>query len=338
MMRRYGYIFLALVMLVALSLPDRAAIQLRSASVAMITPSWRHVSNIKELFLNMTTVWPTGGYHTPPQITKELEMIRLENYQLKSQIELLKAELNLEKIVAGQIHQLTLMTDMDAYAQRRKEEIFRQLELYSHAITARIIFRESDAWKSSVWVNVGEETNQRLQIRLIEKNSPVVIGTTVVGLVDYVGQHRSRVRFITDSALNPSVRVVRGTEKALYMGKGQTQGMRYPLWRARGTVLRGVGFNYDFEDVEGPSRDLRTGKASSLKGDTLPIVQAGDTVVTTGMDGLFPAGLRIGTISKVHPLKEGSSSYEADIQSLIENFENIVFLTILPSLSEPGSD
>ena len=338
MIRRYGYIFLALVLLTALSISDRAATKMRSAAIASVTPSWRHVSNVKELFLNITTVWPTGGYHTPPQVEKELEMIRLENYQLKSQLELLKAELNLEKIIGGQVGQLMQMTDVDAYAQRRKEEIFRQLELYSHAITARIIFRENGPWKSSVWVNVGEETNERLQTRLVEKNSPVVLGTTVIGLVDYVGKHRSRVRFITDRALAPSVRVVRGDEKSIYLAKGEVLGMRYPLWRSRGTVLRGQGFNYDFDDVEGPSRDLRTGKTTSSTNNALPLIQAGDSVITTGMDGLFPAGLRIGTISKVYPLKEGSSSYEADIKSFVDEFENLVFLTILPALSDPSEE
>jgi rod shape-determining protein MreC len=328
MIRRYGYIFLALLLLVVLSIPDNVATHLRSAAIASITPSWRHVTNVKEFFLNITTVWPTGGYHTPPHVVKELEMIRLENYQLKSQLELLKAELNLEKVIGEEVKQLMQMTEMDAYAQRRKEEIFRQLELYSHAITARIIFQENGSWKSSVWVNVGEETNRRLNTRLVQKNSPVVLGTTVIGLVDYVGEQRSRVRFITDRAINPSVRVIRGDGKAVYLAKGEVQGMRYPLWRSRGTVLRGLGFNYDFEDVEGPSRSLRAKK------DETPLIQSGDTVITTGMDGLFPAGLRVGVVSKVYSLKEGSCSYEADIQSFVEEFENLVFLTVLPALSD----
>ncbi len=334
MIRRYGYIFLALLMLIVLSIPHNAATNLRSAAVATLAPSWRHLSTIKEIFLNITTVWPSGGYHTPPHITKELEMARLENYQLKSQLELLKAELNLEKIIGDQAHLLSQLTDVDAYTHRRKEEVFRQLELYSHAITARIIFRENGSWKSSVWVNVGEETNERLKTQLIEKNSPVVIGTTLVGLVDYVGKHRSRVRFLTDRALNPSVRVIRGDEKATYLAKGELQGMRYPLWRDRGTVLRGLGFNYDFDDVEGPARDLRTGKITSTRTGAMPLIQQGDVVITTGMDGLFPAGLRVGVISKVYPLKEGSSSYEADIQSPIEEFDDLAFLTILPALSD----
>ncbi len=334
MIRRYGYIFLALSLLVILSLPEKATNPLRSAAVAGVTPSWRYFSLLKELCVHILTVWPSGGYHTPPQVAKELEMLKLENYQLKSQLELLKAELHLEKVIGERADLLMQMTEADAYALRRKEEVFRQLELYSHAITARVIFRETGAWKSSVWVNVGEATNRRLKTRIVEKNSPVVLGTNVLGLIDYVGEHRSRVRFITDQALTLSVRIVRGEGRGLYLAKGETQGTRYPLWRSRGTVLRGLGFNYDFEDAEGPSRDLRTGKAASSSPEAIALIQAGDAVLTTGMDGLFPAGLQMGTVSKVYPLQEGGCSYEADIQAAHNNFEKISFLTILPALSE----
>lgn len=379
-MRRYGYLILAALLLSVLSIPDHFANRMRSASIGLVAPSWRHFGNLKEMFLKITTVWPSGGYHTPPHVVKELEMIRLENYQLKLQLDLLKAELKLDKMISDQVDQLMRNSDQSEYAQRRKEEIFRQLELYSHAITARVIFRESTAWKSSVWVNVGESTNRRLKIRLIEKNSPVVLGTTVVGLVDHVGENRSRIRLLTDRALTPSVRVIRGNEqkqiafrevekvvrllssyeggviaeklkpllhhleqgmtlqeKNLYLAKGESQGMRYPIWRSRGTVLHGQGFNYDFEDREGPSRDLRTGRSSSSHEEAVPLIQAGDVVITTGMDGLFPAGLRVGTISKVYPLKEGACAYEADIQSLVEEFDNLLFVTILPSLSDADS-
>lgn len=379
-MRRYGYLILATALLTILSLPDRFTNQIRSASVGLIAPSWRHFGNLKEMFLKITTVWPSGGYHTPPQVVKELEMLRLENYQLKLQLEQLEAELKLDRTIGQQADQLMKSSEQDEYAQRRKEEIFRQLELYSHAITARVIFRESSAWKSSVWVNVGESTNRRLKTRLIEKNSPVVLGTTVVGLVDHVGEHRSRIRLLTDRTLTPSVRAIRGNEqkqialrevekviqllstyeggviaeklkpllhhleegitaqeKTLYLAKGEIQGMRYPIWRSRGAVLHGQGFNYDFEDLEGPSRDLRTGRSSSSLKEAPPLIQVGDIVITTGMDGLFPAGLQVGTISKVYPLREGSCAYEADILSLVDEFDHLVFVTILPSLADPES-
>jgi cell shape-determining protein MreC len=326
MIRRYGYFVLAFALLIVLSASDSLANTMRSAAVGTASPSWRHLSNFKDIFIKITTIWPSGGYHTPPQIAKELEMLRLENHQLHSQVKLLKAELKLDLLVKEQENLLMQNKESDPYAKRRKEELFRQLELYAHAITARVIFRENTAWKSCIWVNVGEETNQRLQTRLIEKNSPVVLGKTVVGLVDYVGEKRSKIRLLTDRAVTPSVRIVRLREEQrrnVYLAKGQTRGASSPLWRSYGITLQGVGFNYDFEDVEGLRRPLSE-----------PLIQEGDLVMTTGMDGLFPAALHIGKVSKVYPLKEGSSSYEADICSFVETFDDLEFVTILPALSD----
>ncbi len=41
----------------------------------------------------------------------------------------------------------------------------------------------------------------------------------------------------------------------------------------RDLVLRGVGFNYDYADDEGPSRDLRTGEALGGKRKSTQIVK-----------------------------------------------------------------
>lgn len=328
MIKRYGYFVLAFALLLVLSASDSLANKMRSASVAAVSPTWRNVGYAKGLFLKITTILPSGGYHTPPQVEKELEMLRLENHQLQAQLKLLKAELKLDFLIKQQESQLGQDQENNAYTTRRKEELFRQLELYSHAITARVIFRENSSWRSSVWVNVGESTNRRLQTQLIEKNSPVVLGTAIVGIVDYVGEERSKIRLLTDRAVIPSVRVVRaGGEKGknLYLAKGETQGVRSPLWRSCGVILQGIGFNYDFEDGEGASRPLLN------KG--ISLIQEGDLVITTGMDGLFPAGLHIGRICKVYPLKEGASSYEADIHAFVENFDDLEFVTILPALS-----
>ncbi len=133
----------------------------------------------------------------------------------------------------------------------------------------------------------------------------MLLGTSIVGIVEYVGDHQSRVRLITDSRLTPSVRVSRGGEQNryilenlealafalelredlfaspeekgqmarqlynlkkmliqqtgdIYLAKGELHGTSRPLWRSRSQVLRGIGFNYDFADSEGPARDLRS--------------------------------------------------------------------------------
>ena len=92
-------------------------------------------------------------------------------------------------------------------------------------------------------------------------------------------------------------------------------------------ILKGIGFNYDFSDEAGPSRDLRTGKSPMGK-NTLPLLQIGDLLVTTGFDGVFPAGLHVARIQKIFPLKEGDYYYELEAKSTVDRLDdlNIVFV------------
>lgn len=99
-----------------------------------------------------------------------------------------------------------------------------------------------------------------------------------------------------------------------HLAKGILQGGSSPIWRSVNQTLRGIGFNYDFPDDEGPARDLRTGTAQDDDPafPSVPIIQVGDLLVTTGMDGIFPPGLRAAEVTKVMPLKEGAYTYEIE--------------------------
>jgi cell shape-determining protein MreC len=362
--KRFTYIFIALFILCQLSLPVSSTDRLRSAMVASLSPSWRFLSFAKEGLFKLAAIWPAGGYYTSPKVQKEIEVLKLENHNLRCQLEILKAQVDLEKIVGEEAELLKRFVRNDEYAKRRKAEIFRLIELYAPSMTGKVVFREAASWSSSFWINLGEKTNRALGKTAIAKNSPVVLGTSVLGVVEYVGSSCSRVRLITDASIVPSVRVLRGSQQKqmiaeearkllkmiercedlsqelpvkkalhqlahlnppeddLYLAKGEIRGIRGPFFRSRHALLRGIGFNNDYEDEEGPGRDLRAGK----------IVKPGDVLVTTGMDGVFPAGLRVGQISKVYPLREGASSYELDAHPLIENFDAVSFVTVLPPL------
>ncbi len=334
-------------------------------SVAALSPSWMGLSSAKEGAFKVAAIWLSSG---SPEMKNELEGLKLENHNLLTQVELLKAQVDLEKLVGEEAELLKRFVKDDAYAKRRKAEIFRLIDLYTPAIIGKVIFRETASWSSSFWINLGEKTNQDLGKTVIAKNSPVVAGTSLLGIIEYVGEHRSRVRLITDASIVPSVRVLRGsqqkqviaqqTKKLLemlsgceessqtlkkelqdfyqklnpsgvnsYLAKGELRGMRSPLFRSRHALLQGVGFNYDFDDDEGPAKDLKS-----------PLVHKGDILVTTGMDGIFPAGLRTGQVIKVFPLKEGASAYELDALSLIENFDDILYVTVLPPLNLDFTD
>ncbi|MBS0649313.1 MAG: hypothetical protein JSS10_08845 [Verrucomicrobia bacterium] len=372
--KRYTYIFIALFILCQLSLPSSASDRLRSISVAALSPSWHFFSHLKERCLKLAAILPSGG--ASPHVQREIDSMRLENYNLRNQLELLKAQVDLEKLAVEEAELLKYFAQDQAYAKRRKAEIFRLVDLYAPALVGKVIFRESGSWNSSFWINLGETTNQALGKTLIAKNSPVVLGTSVLGIVEYVGKHRSRVRLITDSSIVPSVRVLRGNEQkrvmeeharklleliegceeipkdqplrkelsqmvknlhrgkeSFYLAKGEMRGMRSPLFRSRQVLLQGVGFNCDFEDEESPSRDLRSGKLiDAASSPEMALVKIGDILITTGMDGIFPAGLRVGQVTKVYPLREGSSSYELDALPLMGNFDHLSYVSVLPPL------
>ena len=55
-------------------------------------------------------------------------------------------------------------------------------------------------------------------------------------------------------------------------------------------------------------------------------------LLTTGLDGVFPAGYRVASVSKVHLLKEGASSYEIEASAAAGNFDEIKRVVIVPPI------
>ena len=226
---------------------------------------------------------------------------------------------------------------------------------------AQAIYRDPSSWSSSLWINVGEEDNRIMGRTVIAKNSPVVAGVALIGVVDYVGKKQSRVRLITDSGLCPSVRAVRGAaqkreiaslasalierldasfdgmnpsalldqlealKKNLvagwdenYLAKGELHGSSSPFWRSRRPLLKGIGFNFDYADEEGSKRN------------EIPILKEGDTLVTTGLDGVFPPDLLVGRVAKVYPVKAGGYAHEIEARPAAPHFNDLETLFVLP--------
>ena len=122
-----------------------------------------------------------------------------------------------------------------------------------------------------------------------------------------------------------------------YLAKGELHGSSAPLWRSRLQTLKGVGFNYDYADQEGGARDLRTGECLDKQAGVMQeaLLQEGDLLVTTGMDGIFPEGFHVALVEKVAPLEEGAIAYHLEAKSLILNFDEIRKVTILAPLRSP---
>jgi rod shape-determining protein MreC len=111
------------------------------------------------------------------------------------------------------------------------------------------------------------------------------------------------------------------------LAKGELQGAEYP---SSPSVLRGVGFNYDFEDEEGPARDLRNGQRS-IQDQKILLIKPGDELETSGLDGIFPRGLRVAMVETVFPLEEGAISYRILAKIESSEFPNFEYLSVLPT-------
>ncbi len=245
------------------------------------------------------------------------------------------------------------------------------------AVEAKVIYRSPSLWRSSLWIDQGEGR--------VALNSPVIKGSSLVGVVDYVGKKQSRVRLITDSGLSPSVRVSRGAdqyrklvedadqllldlkwfskeehdglnEKAIellselkrtygageerhLLAKGEIRGSSQPLWKRGGQLLKGVGFNLDAGDEKSPARDLRSGEPLSENNkERVPIIAQHDLLVTSGLDGIFPAGLFVAVVTKIDLLQEGDFFYKLEARPTVGNLDEITTLEVLPPLGYDALD
>ena len=279
----------------------------------------------------------------------ELSRLQVENQSLRTQLDHVYDWLLFDQQVKGE------------FSQNRSSHLRELLSQQLSSLPAHVIYRDPSSWSSTIWVNVGEESNEAIGQTLIGKNSPVLADGALVGVVDYVGRKQARIRLITDSGLSPSVRVCRGgtqnrelahriqallnqLEKRSelaplvlqlqklkeesgpwedgYLAKGEVHGSSAPFWRSRSPMLKGIGFNFDYPDKEGFSQ----------KG--APILKEGDLLVTSGLDGVFPAGLRVGTVTGIDPLQEGGYAYDIQVRPAVTHLNDLQTVFILPPQRE----
>lgn len=372
----WSYFIIFFAILGIMSLPKYTTESLQGATIATFAPIWNSL-----LAVRSNTNKPSS---TQADSSQELQKLQIENTLLREEI------LNLKNIMQHELDLLAQMQELlnekdtplstKALRERHRTELLRLLQIQLQAIPAQVVFRSPSTWNSTLWINVGSETNTSLGTQTIAKNSPVLIGKAVIGVIDFVGRYQSRVRLITDSRLTPSVRAARGDAKTLlkkekmrdiikilyaegnafddpqqqdaliemiesttqklfsdsapttFLAKGEIHGSSKPLWRTQRNELHGIGFNYDFGDASGPPRDLRTGKvikSTAALPDT-PIIQSGDVLLTTGLDGIFPPGLPVAEVTYVHPLKEGDYYYEIDAQPIAGNMDDMTLVFVIP--------
>jgi rod shape-determining protein MreC len=247
------------------------------------------------------------------------------------------------------------------------------LRCCSEFITVKVLYHQSSAWHHFLWIDQGSENNQApfpLTLNCPAVIGDVVVGvvdyvgkqSSRIRLISDQALHPA-VRVVREhpdlSLLAPSIiiiqKAIRQQENLLpkkelsstllklldclyaslpstsssRLAKGELQGAISP---STPNIFRGVGFNYNFTDSEGEARDLRTGQknASDAK---LPLLLRGDLLETSGLDGVFPKGLKIARITQITPLTEGAASYTITAESLLPQFPDFEYICLLPALN-----
>lgn len=192
------------------------------------------------------------------------------------------------------------------------------------ALRARVIARDPGSWTQAAWIDVGR--NNTPEGSPLQRNSPVVLGQTLIGMVEYVGRSQSLVRLLSDPHCCPSLEIV-GRERdgiadaasrlALLLSRAEGEGnsqalqMLESLSRRRGeeiSTVRGVLRGMDGQASHCLRGQLYLGEIAWKTQSTLP--SAGALIQTSGNDGIFPRGLRVAALHSIRPPRPGEVARE----------------------------
>ncbi len=377
------YLIIFITFLTIMSLSRHSNDKIRGQSVALMAPLWEKILNFKYFIFHPTS--PSPFSHL--SIEEEKQRLQMQNQLLENEISYLQKQLHEKLLISSQIAQIAAFSPQEEQGliteyQKSLQSSLNMMKRRIQSVPARVIFRSFDTWNSSLWINVGESSNQADQMPIVALNSPVVVGRAIIGIIDYVGRSQSRVRLISDSRLTPSVRAARGGEqdfliseqiealvqhmnhhkgellssedqtqltqllkqlkqnlqplkKTWYLAKGELLGSSFSARLGQNIYLKGTGFNYDFADEEGPSRDLRNGKPlQQPQAEALSILKVNDILVTTGMDGVFQPGFQVAIVTHVALLKEGDYFYDLEARPIAGPLEELTLVFVLPPLKE----
>jgi rod shape-determining protein MreC len=161
------------------------------------------------------------------------------------------------------------------------------------SVPARVIARDPSVWFNTITINRGSSAG-------VEVNMPVVTPGGIVGRVITVGPWASQVMLITD-------------EKA-----------------GAGAVVGQLGQSGALGSVRGRA-DLGVGVIEMRYVSGLEKVEVGDYVMTTGQDGIYPAGLNVGRVVDV---KHGTATQAHQILiqpgAQLDHLEEVAILLYRP--------
>jgi rod shape-determining protein MreC len=175
-----------------------------------------------------------------------------------------------------------------------------QRQLPYGVIPARVIARDPSGWFDSVILNQGSAAGVRVSM-------PVVTADGIVGRVIATSPLTAQVMLITDP---------RAAAGAVVGQLGESQA----VGSVRGSTELGL---LDMRYVPGTEK-----------------VQLGDTVVTTGQDDIFPAGLRLGTVAFVKGDISASEAHTIRLKpsARLDALQSVAVLDYTPPARPPMNE
>lgn len=363
-------LIVALILLIASPLSYSNA--LRSKVSSLISPTWNFLWTIRTSFnfFNPHFYWKALASQTVEnQLLLEIHLLKNELSNLHTLLNHYEAkEREFQKILGLQENPTRNQEELalSAYKIRATPArvLFRPLDLWNHALWINlgefdneknpenpIIAKNSPVLGEKGVIGIVEQVGYRqsrvclitdpalnLSVRALRgKDQHNLIKEQLESLIPFLeGDACLSLSFKKELLLllKQTLKNFSVSSKNIFLAKGELQGLSESR-KSSSLLLKGTGFNYDFSDSLGESRGINESK---LYGKEHSLIEIGDLLVTTGMDGIFPAGFNVAIVSKVAPFSEGDYFYEVEAKPIEPNLQELSSVFILPPLFSPSLD
>lgn len=187
-----------------------------------------------------------------------------------------------------------IQKNVNASLEKEIQELKETLDLNKtlteyNPVNATILSRNKSYWFNTITIDKGSTSG-------IKKDMAVITKKGLIGKVSMVSRNSSEVKLITSDDVNFKVSIaIKTNEEDNY------------------AILNGY--------------NKKTGLITASGIDKTTSINAGDTVLTSGLGELFPAGIYIGTVEKVKNDKYSLS--KTIFIKTQQDFNNIHYVTIL---------
>lgn len=216
------------------------------------------------------------------------------SHRLHSKSELIEAGRDLARLNAS--YSLSVQQNAELQSEVRRLESLLRVPSFTNyrSEPARVVHRDFSAWWQRLTIRKGRNFN-------IPVGSPVVFTGGVVGRVTEVYAYTSVVELIS----SPGVRIA-----------GVIEGDNRPI---------------SFQGGINPTFGPPSGIIEFVPLDIYASASAPKRLVTSGLGGVFPAGLTLGNVTKVEPSTDGL--FKSGEVQLDPNLSNLSEVTVLVSLN-----